>query len=103
MSIKISQYSFDGPFVSADELEDRSGVYVIWCKTEQGYSLLDVGESAEVKSRVESHERVSCWEENCQGTLAYGAYYTPRKQQPGRRAIELRIRIEHGGLPCGDK
>jgi hypothetical protein len=102
MTIKFSKYSFDGPFTSVDALEDRSGVYMVLCEMDQGYRVLDVGESKEVKSRVESHDRVSCWEDNCQGTLAYAAHYTPRKQQFGRRAIELRIRLEHGRLPCGE-
>lgn len=60
MSITVGRYTFDGPYNTADMLEDRSGVYAIHCRTTNGYFLMDVGESAMVKMRVENHERKAC-------------------------------------------
>lgn len=100
MTIKIGKHSFDGPYSSTDSLEDRSGVYAILCKREKEYHLLDVGESAEVKERVDTHDRKGCWEENCDATLTYAVHYTPNLQQPGRKEIEQEIRDQYD-TPCG--
>ena len=102
MSITIGKYTFDGPFTSTDELEDRSGVYAIVCKKGGKLYLIDVGESATVKTRVENHDREDCWKENCQGTLAFAVYYTPKLQQPRRMAVEQEIRSQYD-VPCGER
>ncbi len=102
MSIKIAGYEFEGPYSSASSLEDRSGVYAILCKkNSDSYSLVDVGESAQVKSRVETHDRKDCWDRNCTATLAYAAYYTAGLQQAGRLEIEQKICGTYD-VPCGE-
>jgi hypothetical protein len=102
MSITIGKYTFDGPYTSTDELEDSSGVYAIICQKEGENHLIDVGESATVKTRVETHDRKHCWEKNCQGTLAVAVYYTPNLRQPGRMTIEKEIRSQYN-VPCGER
>jgi len=98
MSIQINGYSFEGPYSSTYSLEDRSGVYVILCNSR----LIDVGESASVKSRIESHDRRDCWEKNCSGSIRFAVHYTPNLQQLGRMEIEQEIRRSHRGIPCGE-
>jgi len=101
MSIKIGNYTFNGPYTSTASLEDRSGVYAILCQKEgNNYHVVDVGESATVKSRVETHDRQDCWKRNCNSTLAVAVYYTPNLQQAGRMAIEQELRKQHDP-PCG--
>lgn len=102
MAIKIKDYSFEGPYTSTSSLEDKSGVYAILDYYNDKYYLLDVGESSVVKSRVESHERQDCWEENSKGTIKYAVYYTPHKQQSGRMEIEQDIRDSYD-IPCGKR
>jgi predicted GIY-YIG superfamily endonuclease len=102
MVMVIDGYSFEGPYTSADSLEDRSGVYVILCYRDNRHYFIDVGESATVKQRVENHERKDCWQQNCSGTLVAVVYYTPSLQQPGRMAIEQKIRKQHR-IPCGER
>lgn len=102
MSITVCGYEFDGPYSSTDSLEDRSGVYAILCYANSRYSTLDVGESAEVKSRVENHDRKDCWRKHCAGTIAYAVRYTPGLQQPGRKEIEEDIR-NRCYIPCGER
>jgi hypothetical protein len=93
MTIKIDKYTFNGPYISTNTLEDKSGVYTIECKRDDNlYYTIDVGESHTVKSRVENHERKDCWKKNCKnGTLFYTVHYTPNLQQTGRRKIEQEI------------
>jgi hypothetical protein len=83
-------------------LQDRSGVYAIHCRRDEKYYLIDVGESATVKTRVENHDRRDCWRQNCSGTLTVAAYYTPNLQQPGRMEIEQELRREYDP-PCGKR
>ncbi len=102
MSLTVGKYTFEGPYKSTDNLKDRSGVYAIVCHSNDKYNLVDVGESAQVKSRVEDHDRKPCWTKNCNSTLKVAVYYTPNLQQSGRREIEQEIRDEYNP-PCGEK
>lgn len=107
MSIVIEgdskKYTFNGPYSSNHSLEDRSGVYAIISARNSNNYLVDVGESSEVKSRVENHDRKNCWNRNLNGgTLKYAVLYTPNLRQEGRRAIEDDIR-DHNNLPCGER
>lgn len=103
MSIKISDYDFEGPYRTEQSLQDRSGIYVVLCsKDESTYAPVDCGESAEVKSRVTNHDRRACWERNCDGTLYFAVYYTPNLQSSGRVEIEGQIRAAYS-FPCGKR
>ncbi len=102
MSISVGRYTFDGPFKDTGSLEDRSGVYAIHDWRTSGYHLVDVGESAQVRTRVELHDRKPCWIGNKQGTLTVSVLYTPNAQQAGRMAIEQEIRHQYNP-PCGDR
>lgn len=75
--IKISQYDFEGPFSSTNELENSSGVYVILGRNDSNnWNVVDVGESEDVKTRVQNHDRKSCWERTGYSSLAVAASYT---------------------------
>lgn len=101
MGITVGGYSFEGPYTSTNSLQDKAGVYAIHCYKDGKYYLLDVGESETVKSRVENHERKSCWQRNCPETITYSVYYTPNLDQEGRMKIEQEIRNQYNP-PCGE-
>jgi len=101
MSIKLGNYYFDGPFNRVEELEDRAGVYAILDKRGNGiFQVLDIGESANVKTRVENHDRDLCWYFFRQGEIVYAAYYTPHMHQAGRIIIEQELRDMYNPV-CG--
>lgn len=102
MSITLGKYQFDGPYDNTASLQDRSGVYVILCHRDKQNFVIDVGESATVKSRVENHDRKDCWQRNCKGNLTVAVLYTPSLQSAGRVAIEQEIRRQYNP-PCGKK
>lgn len=102
MTIEIGQFTFEGPYRTTDKLKDKSGVYAILCLSNEKYYPVDVGESSEVKSRVENHDRQSCWKRSCNSTLVVAVLYTPHLQQAGRREIEQKIRNQFD-LPCGQR
>ena len=102
MSIKLSDYTLEGPYQSTSPLRDRSGVYAILTPSgSTSYEVIDVGESATVKTRVENHDREPCWWRNAnRGGLHYAVRYTPGLQQAGRKAVEQKIRKQYRP-PCG--
>lgn len=103
MSMTIGGYTFEGPYTDTSKLVDKAGVYVILCKASNGkYYVIDVGESATVKSRVDEHDRKNCWTTNCSGTLMVAVLYTPNTQQAGRREIEQELRDQYNP-PCGER
>ena len=102
MSITIGGYSFDGPYSTTSNLEDRSGVYAILDRRQDGSFLVDVGESSEVKTRIENHDRKDCWSKNALGTINVAVYYTPNLQQQGRMLVEQKIRDEYKPS-CGER
>ncbi len=101
MTITVGNYTFEGPYTNTSSLNDNSGVYAIHCNRDGEYRLIDVGESATVKSRVDNHDRAECWNKNCSGTLTVSVLYTPNKQQAGRKEIEQELRNQYNP-PCGD-
>ncbi len=102
MSITIGRYRFEGPYFSIESLEDRSGVYAIVDRRNAGDYLIDVGESATLRTRVENHDRKDCWSRNAKGTLGAAVHYTPNLQQAGRMDIEQEIRGQYD-LVCGKR
>ncbi len=102
MTICVGDYEFEGPYTDTGALQNRAGVYVIHCHLGNEYRLIDVGESAQVRARVDSHDRKDCWERFCSGALTVSVHYTPNLQQPGRMAIEQVIRSQFRP-PCGER
>ena len=93
--------TFDGAYASPDQLGNRGGVYVVWCKRNGYWPVVDVGESDEVRDRLKNHERADCWGRECErGTLYYAATYEDSEER--RLAIEHRIRAAVKP-PCGKR
>ena len=101
MSIKITGYTFEGPYTYTSTLKNQSGVYAILTPISySNYKVLDIGESATVKTRVESHDRVPCWKRYANnGKILYAVYYTDERN---RKIIEQTIRKSEKP-PCGDE
>ncbi|MCH7560571.1 MAG: hypothetical protein IIC67_04235 [Thaumarchaeota archaeon] len=104
MSLVIARQTFQGPFSGTSSLEDRSGVYVIVTRrnSSEKYTVVDVGESATVKTRVSNHDRSGCWSQNNLDELKVAVYYTPNLGQFGRKEIEQEIRRQYSPA-CGDQ
>lgn len=102
MSFERHGYTWDGAYTDRSRLQKRSGVYAVWCRTGESWSILDIGESHDVQERLLDHDREPQWKARCNGTLYFAATYTPGMQQAGRRQVEQRLRqIENP--PCGDR
>ena len=97
MTFPILNYNFDGPHTTTNPLKNQSGVYVILDCGFKGNSVLDVGESQNIKYRVENHDRAGCWSSNCSGTMKVAALYT---NEVNRMKIEKAIRAKYNPT-CG--
>lgn len=95
--INIGNYTFEGPYGDTTYLKNQSGVYAILCSNNGEYHVVDLGESETIKSRVENHDRKSCWDRNCNGNLTVAVLYTPDRQ-----LIEQIIRKIYN-FPCGER
>lgn len=96
-------YVFDGPFTSTAPIQDVAGVYVIIAERSSGFYVIDVGESGQLRTRLDNHDRKSCWSRNLNsGLLRFAVLYTPGVQQQGRCEIEFDIRAKNNP-PCGER
>ena len=114
MLISILGYDFEGPYPSSDQLENKSGVYVVvdWRDCRISYLgnsdivdvdkwpyIIDVGKSRNIKRRLEEyHRRRDCWEQHSGGAYQFAVYYTAEEDE--RKDIEDSIRQERNP-PCG--
>ena len=92
MTIKVSDYAFDGPFLTRALIQDKPGVYLVICRTEAGDQFIDCGEASQVRNEILDHERMSNWEHNCAGSVLIAVMYTPRLPSPERAVIVEKIR-----------
>lgn len=101
MSIKIGGYDFEGPFTDTSRLRNEQGVYGILDQRSDGkYYVVDVGESEDVRTRIENHDRSDCWKRNQIGTLTVAVLYTPGMSGDSRCAIESSLRDRYSPA-CG--
>lgn len=95
------EYKFEGPYTNIENIKDNSGVYAILRKNPDGkYTVIDIGESSTVKSRLDNHDRYECWQENCSDLIFYAVHYTLNKQKTGRVSIEKELRKAYRPI-CG--
>lgn len=99
MSIPIGRYTADGPYINTTGLRHASGVYVILGGSTGATKLdvVDIGESEDVRGRVDSHDRVPCWRRQGHATLSAAAIYCNERE---RMMIERELRKQFDP-PCG--
>lgn len=102
MTIPIGGHTFHGPYSSTEPLFTTAGVYVILCPVGGGHQIIDVGESSDVRERINDHDRSQCWSRKCPvGSVQVAVHYTPFDNPQSRRQIEQAIRNQYD-VPCGE-
>jgi hypothetical protein len=90
--------TFNGPFTSTVHLSDESGVYAVSTLLRDGtHYILDIGESHEVRTRLENHDRASQWQANILNGLFYSTFYCSEQD---RMMLEGHLR-DFFNPPCG--
>lgn len=90
-------YQFDGPHTTTGSLLSQSGVYVISTIVDGYHKVLDVGESHDIRHRIENHDRKDSWQRHINDTLYVSALYY---SSIDRMLVESTIRQFHNP-PCG--
>lgn len=100
MNIGIGSYTFEGPFASTGKLKNCSGVYVILGTKSGKRYVVDVGESKNVKERVENHDRANCWaRQGYTEPLEVAVLYVDEAK---RMRVERELRQQYKP-PCGER
>ena len=100
--ITISGYNFEGPYTNTASLAENAGVYAILTRRQanESWTVIDIGESTQVKSRIENHDRKTCWSRNSLGTVGAAVLYTPGWSSNQRRDLESSLRGQYAPA-CG--
>ncbi|MGI9249701.1 MAG: hypothetical protein ACR2PR_00645 [Pseudohongiellaceae bacterium] len=98
----LKLYGFEGPYPDFSKLKDESGLYVVLGRNDNDsdWNMIDVGKSKALKSRLEGHNRKSCWKDQGFNKLAYSVCYI--FLEVDYEPIEKMIRDEFNP-PCGEE
>lgn len=66
----LGTHQFTGPHINNNTIPPSSGVYLITTLApNQNHTILDVGESNNIRDRISSHDRTSQWQNHQQNGL----------------------------------
>lgn len=92
-TVTYEGYVFNGPFSINASFNEVAGIYLI---TNSDGTIVDVGETDNLKNRIPSHERRSCWARN----NGINLYFHRENNQEQRLAKEKLFRVKSNPA-CG--
>lgn len=99
MPIKLGKFDFQGPFASTRILRNEPGVFAVVCMWKGTITLLDAGESEDVRKCLENHDRKEHWLNSAgEKIIGYAVLYTQDSDRKRRHHIETAIR-NHYNIP----
>lgn len=88
-------------FEVSSGLPDGEGIYAaIGFRNSNGYPVLDIGESEDIRERVQNHDRAACWVSN--GVYAFAVHRMPGSSKIQRMHLEGELR-DRFNPPCGQR
>jgi hypothetical protein len=102
MGLTVDGYTFEGPYSSLGNLQNKPGIYLIVCHRTSGVTPLGCGQSDNVKNSVGNHTAKESWRLHCTGAVKFAVIYTPDMEPSQRDAIEHEIRSRHN-FPCDER
>jgi hypothetical protein len=101
MSVKIDSYLFEGSYQAPGDLRNKPGIFLVTEYLKGKHTILDIGESEEVRKAVEFNNRRECWLKNSvKYELRVSVLYTPDLTAVQRKALEKQFRAKLKP-PCG--
>ena len=105
-NVTIGEKTFVCVKLSEADFTDIAAVYVILCVKQDGnWTVLDVGQSGQVGSRIDDHDREECWDRNCPSkNIWVCVYQMPSSQytREDRERFEAQLRDQYQPL-CGKR
>lgn len=106
VSVTIGGTAFACVRLADADFADAAAVYVILCVAADGsWKVLDVGQSGEVGSRIDQHDRRGCWARNCPGGNIWVCVYpmpANRFSKQDRERFERGLRVQYNPA-CGER
>ncbi len=106
VTVNIAGYPFSCVRLDDADFSDEAAVYVVLCVSEGGsWTVLDVGQSGEVGTRIDSHERRVGWEANCPSKSIWVGVHkmpSPANTKDDRLRVESALREQYSP-PCGKR
>ena len=109
VTVNIAGYPFVCQRLADAKFPDEAAVYVILCVSNGGswtvLDVLDVGQSGEVGSRIDSHDRRDAWARNCPSKNIWVGVHlmpSPANTREDRCRLETSLRAQYSP-PCGEK
>jgi hypothetical protein len=101
MSVKIDSYLFEGSYQAPGDLSNKPGIFLMTEYLKGKHTILDIGESEEVRKAVETNDRRECWLKHSKKyELRVNVLYTPDLTAAERKALEKKFRAKLKP-PCG--
>lgn len=92
MSIIVSNILFEGPYSDIDKLKCQAGIYLIICRKGNKNSIIDIGESDNIKIKIENCDK-KIWAKYANyGKITVAVHYTTNLNQSKRIEIEGKIK-----------
>jgi hypothetical protein len=105
-NVTIGERTFVCVRLSEADFTDVAAVYVILCVAQGGsWSVLDVGQSGQVGSRIDDHDRKDCWMRNCATNNVWVCVYrmpSSKYTRQDREKFEAALRNQYRP-PCGNR
>ena len=103
--LTIGGYAFVCVPLSQADFTDTSAVYVIICVDSDGkWRVIDVGQTGELGSRIDAHDRKGCWQKNCpNGNIWVCVYPMTGQTKEARLKLEAELRLKYSPVPCGTR
>jgi hypothetical protein len=106
VTVTIGGLPFECVHLQSADFNDAAAVYVILCVSEGGsWQVLDVGQTGQLGSRLDSHDRKACWLANCPNKNVWVCVYkmpTERFSEDDRLRLEKTLRQQYNP-PCGQR
>ena len=103
-SLIIGDVSFSCVPLGQADLRNVAAVYVVICvREDRSWTALDVGQSGEVGTRIDSHDRRDCWTKNCPtGNIWVCVYQMPADRYTKEQRLEFETKLRRLYDPtCG--
>lgn len=103
--LTIGGKSFACVKLSEADFKDVAAIYVVICVDAQGqWTVLDVGQSGQVGTRIDDHDRRDCWTRNCKNNIWVCVHTMPssRFTKQDREQLESQLRTQYKPV-CGKK
>lgn len=98
--MEIKGIEFEEPVDNVNDVEDKSGVYVIIC-IKNSDKVADIGISEYLKRRLQKHKREDCWKDKCPFGYQYVVRYCSINEA---KEIEQLLREKFGNDSlCGER